>query len=836
MDTRDKTRLDKATDKLDNLLFDREKKFDVDVTVDKEYLDKKLQAVKKEIMGDQNGDILTLTRELTNRSENRKKPEKNVINVNKIIEDESNMNVINNLIYSEQERIMNYQKYKTLYDAIPEISEAISIMTDNIISPDDFTKNSLSYFYEDEDNAATIINNLKDLTDLYDIEDLAPEIIKNALTYGDEFIAVINLAERLTSLVKETAIQDQFNTILNEADLLWDNKEVKEFSKIVKLDETKVKTDFTNFLNNFIEFRDQSCLLEDNKEIIDDVNKILKADYRDKFIKGADQRYKDGLTAIRSKKKDSDVNLFESISGSYIKVLDRERTIKLYYDGKCFGYYYIDLRENIETGNLTSAMSGKKTSMNMFYDPVIMSQDGYMRSKQDFIYNNITRNLAKRIDKKFIADNPQFKDIIYNILRQEDIYRYKIRVIFFPEDSVFHFMPNSNRNEYGDSIIKKVLFIASVYYSVLTASLMFKITRSYDKRIWYIETSGIDKKQEEAVMSFMQDIRAKDIRIQNPDDVTQVIRHVGLFQDIVIPTFGGEKPVEVENFDGQNIDLNNDFLDYLKRGLITGLTVPGPQLGYTDDVEFAKTLTMVNGKFLRNTIIKQKNLSRPFTSLYRKLYENEFIIPVQFKKEKDPKNKAYELEIDLSKIFIKFPSPSALNFTNMLEQIASARDIVEFFSDTLVMDKDDELLMRITKKNIFKTFLPTLDWENLEKIVIESENETKKLATLMSKTGRTLDNNQDNSMSGGGDYGSGEDDYGMGGDDDYGMGGGGDDYGMGGDDNEDFTATASDGKNYSDDSTGITNPQDLDAAKSQLGTNTFERQQMNEIEDLEKQL
>ena len=172
----------------------------------------------------------------------------------------------------------------------------------------------------------------------------------------------------------------------------------------------------------------------------------------------------------------------------------------------------------------------------------------------------------------------------------------------------------------------------------------------------------------------------------------------------------------------------------------------------------------------------------------------------------------------------------------MLEQIASARDIVEFFSDTLVMDKDDELLMRITKKNIFKTFLPTLDWENLEKIVIESENETKKLATLMSKTGRTLDNNQDNSMSGGGDYGSGEDDYGMGGDDDYGMGGGGDDYGMGGDDDEDFTATASDGKNYSDDSTGITNPQDLDAAKSQLGTNTFERQQMNEIEDLEKQL
>lgn len=203
-----------------------------------------------------------------------------------------------------------------------------------------------------------------------------------------------------------------------------------------------------------------------------------------------------------------------------------------------------------------------------------------------------------------------------------------------------------------------------------------------------------------------------------------------------------------------NIEVTNDFLEYLLKGMVSGMGIPPEFLSYSEQTEFARSLGMMNGKFVRAIIVKQKIFAEQFSKLLRILYKNEFLgedeIKLKKKKEaqkilkdkqntvsvdsKEERNELAKAEIrnkdalfDLNCIEVQFPSPQSLNMTSLSEQISNSQSVIEFIVNTLV-DENDQALQKITKRKVTQDILSTFDWNKYNKIVDEAKIEAMKEA------------------------------------------------------------------------------------------------------------
>jgi len=194
---------------------------------------------------------------------------------------------------------------------------------------------------------------------------------------------------------------------------------------------------------------------------------------------------------------------------------------------------------------------------------------------------------------------------------------------------------------------------------------------------------------------------------------------------------------------GMNVEITNDFLDYLLKSMISGIGIPPEFLSYSEQTEFARSLGMMNGKFVRSILVWQKILGRQFTKMFRLLYQNEFLndydlarakkefkklnqkskddtILVDTKEEKENVDKASVMFentfFNLESLSVQFPPPQALNMTTITERINNSRDIIDFVTSTLVDQNDAELQYEF-KRELTKDVLSTFDWDKYEKLL-----------------------------------------------------------------------------------------------------------------------
>jgi hypothetical protein len=216
-----------------------------------------------------------------------------------------------------------------------------------------------------------------------------------------------------------------------------------------------------------------------------------------------------------------------------------------------------------------------------------------------------------------------------------------------------------------------------------------------------------------------------------------------------------------------NIEITNDFIEYLLKTMISGLGIPPEFLSYSEQTEFARSLGMMNGKFVRSIIVYQKLYAEQFTELFRKLYANEYnnddFNESKEEKKKDvkasksSKNKTTkdlvdsdnerkivsdqeidnkEVEFNINLLEVRFPSPQSLNMTALQEQVNNSKEIIEFISDTMV-DNEDDKLKESYKQAVTKDILSNFDWNKYEKILenVKIENAESKLTSTEDDNG-----------------------------------------------------------------------------------------------------
>ena len=259
------------------------------------------------------------------------------------------------------------------------------------------------------------------------------------------------------------------------------------------------------------------------------------------------------------------------------------------------------------------------------------------------------------------------------------------------------------------------MFTAKLYVSILLTNVMMTLVRGNDKRAWYVDVNPEEKEIEGAIQRTMQDVKSREIKFNNFGDIQTILNLIGQFDDYYFPTIDGEKPLDLEIIEGQKVDLgNNEFLEFLLKATISGTGVPSAHLNYTEDIELAKTLTMINGKFIRKIILLQKAYTYSATQFVRALYKNEFI-----------KNNNYD-EIDVNDISVTFPSPATLNLTNLTDLINNAQSVIEKIVSTFIPEAQihsnyphiplEKLKFEFTKE-ITKKIINIIDWKEYEELL-----------------------------------------------------------------------------------------------------------------------
>jgi hypothetical protein len=426
------------------------------------------------------------------------------------------------------------------------------------------------------------------------------------------------------------------------------------------------------------------------------------------------------------------------ILGSVVRHLDAEKVVDLSVDDVSYGYFYF-LGDTSNAAPANSGYLGTATTyqpsqgglnlssnqLNGANKPLANASTAAAQEaqvsdqKMQLIAKLFLDGISKKMSKPYLKHNKDLKDMMYALLKQDYMMKKGVRVVFFSPDEVIHFKV--------PSIYRKIVFFAKLYLAVLNNSLLIKLGRSHDKRIFYV-ASGPDADYEQAISTVIQNIKSKEYKMSNINDISTILSNSpGQFDDYFIPmTAGGDRPIEIDSLQGMNADENDQFLNDLKGSMLSGMNVPKNLIDALAEVDYARTLSAQNSQFVRGVIFYQKLLTEPFTVMMRKLFINE---QCNVGSSSDDKQAAIDKAMTIE---ISFPSPSTLNQSNLADMINTALDNATKLTDIMLPpvangdleyeEKRGKLTGAIAREN-----LKAVPWDKYDEFVKKiNEDDTPK--------------------------------------------------------------------------------------------------------------
>lgn len=678
------------------------------------------------------------------------------------------LGLANSLI--DQSRIETLANYETIYNLIPECSLGVETYVSNILSPDDFTKTIFNIEYDSNDNSddekstkQKVIETAHKLVKQYDLNRITEEYVSKAIRQSEAYLAVLGYDEEFRKMVNSSGStilteeydaegkthpfleslnlkeikygEDTSNGILTESAIseplcnYFGVTQSKDSDKKELLKETYNK--IAQCVDDNVKICKSSDILKEASEMYNDFGKFIK---HDTDINSDDINKQNGNKTKGKKNSTLSIDNQFKINGSIIRELDSQKVIPLIIDKIEFGYFYIEydngpdtaagsvlnLKGNVVNSNVPSSAFGvakaDTVETNQTYNSPASKMLGASDEMLMFVSKIFLDAISKKIDKNVINSNKQFKDIIYQLVKQDYIRTKQIRITYFSPDEMVAFKT--------DSIFENITFYAKLYLAVLTNDVIIKLGKSHDKRVYYVKV-GNDKNQNAVVQQVIRNIKTKEFTYGNLGTLNSILSNSsGAGDDYFIPvTPNGDRAVDIETLPGMNADENKELLDFIKDSIINGMGLPTAVIAdRQQNIEFARNITQQNIQMSRRVVRKQSDLQPSFTKLMRILISNEL------KYNLDAESESLK-DVDLNKLSVSFPSPMSLNLTNMLEQSTSVGQMADFIIDTVEPAKQDgtnnDKRMQL-RKEVVKKLMPGIDWSGYESMVQTGEIEENK--------------------------------------------------------------------------------------------------------------
>ena len=654
-------------------------------------------------------------------------------------------NVMNFLSEAYQNRMLKFSDLKEVSSQLVELREAIKITRDSIISSD-ITTGTVSKEIEfdfsstnKDDDKIAIIEHMEKKFNLD--KKIKNFIVPNALTYGNYYVCCFPYAKIFSDFTirknKDINFMGPANVAAktesvsehedNRVIVLESVMEESDYKDIARLGANVVRpnipsSEYTNLnspyskgnLETTIESEVEQlakhiavCNTFDPVSVMEETSEELQEFYEEGLYTEDHQKTKNkfdeyhnidtGALEIDSKEDKKVRKSFSDIKDCYVRMADPCHMIPIKILQKVIGYYYIE-EDNIEpiNGILTS------TIYNNRYDG---------RNTQRTIIDKLAAKIVKAFDKKFLTQNSKMKDLIAEALMYYDLNSKSIKFQFIPAEYVTEFKINENEEGDGVSVLEDSLFYAKLYLMLLLFKIVSIVLYSNDTKVNYIKTSGIDKNIANKIQEIAREKQARQINLMDLMSYTSIVNKIGRGNETYIPVGrSGDRGLETEILQGQDVNLNTDLMEMLKTAYILGTGVPSAIMNYLNEADFAKSIETANSKFQGRVMSLQIDFNEQITQLYRMI--------AMFSTDID--------ETELNTLTVKLTPPKFQNNNikqEMLNSFSALRDflVALYFGDQAQQDPNLMIVVREFSKRLAADYLPTINFQDIEQYIAEAK-------------------------------------------------------------------------------------------------------------------
>lgn len=646
-------------------------------------------------------------------------------------------------------KLLLYNDLEIISEQLVEINEALNTTRDDIVCSDEVGSDiarSLNFVCEteDSDEYGDLINEVKRLEkELHLNTKIKEHIVPKTLKYGEYFVYIIPESE----LFKKT----QVNKYKTKTGITLEASELSSLQESLTVenpnkDEKRLQPDTvqpdTSEILSYIQENIHVCnenialpLLE-NENVASAYGDLVQFNKLDSILKPKKSKKKKdkefNVTGFSDGVKPTNkVDEWNDVKGCYIKLLDPKKVIPVKIMDYIIGYYYINDMD-FQPGTPSARPGQQFTTM---FNGNIMNAVASKSGGERNVINTLATSIIKSFDKKYLENNKEFKDLIINSLMYNDLYKRKLHYQFIPADYICRFTVNEDENGNGQSMLWKSLFYAKLYLSILVFNVITYLSKSQDTRIHYIKQSGIDKNAINKTMKIARQIKEKQISIADIMDYSAIFGKLGTGRDVFMPVGEqGERGIEFDVISGQNVDMQNEFMEQLKHSYISGTGVPSVLSTYINEIDFAKTLVMANAKHMRRVMHYQDSFNDGLTRMYKMimLYSTD-ISPERIS----------EFEYKLSR-------PKTLPNNNMVDMLSYGDQLLDFFIKSEYGeygdDPDENIAKDLFRSEMAREVLGVLPWELVdevkEKVMLElAKRKAEKETDTTADTGGDDDSN-----------------------------------------------------------------------------------------------
>lgn len=633
------------------------------------------------------------------------------------------------------------QEIDTICKYMPKLEEALAVQKDCVLSADHFSKDFLSFqkVSASATSEVTFSERCKRMEIKYKLAELTDEMYDDISKYGECFVYRVpyNIAigkllaskqaneEIPMNTMKEMNSEDDISMPVNEHFLFSLNKN-KCTIKDEHRSETILESATSNKDNATIE---PLCHLHNDESFnigVEICTKgIIESAIKDKYnaihnktanVKSLASIYENSIHEANNKfelngdidltkRKNSDYVVANDglIAGNNLKPIDvkavgcvvkrcpREMVYPIYIEDMCMGYYYFEISDPSLNGE---SFMGFKS---IFSDALSNSRNGNMINGVDAIRRDetlkyVANQLSKFIDKKFVNANQDLSREIYMILKYNDQFNIgnvnNFKVTFIPPEDMVHFYfkqdPITHR---GISDLEKGLIPAKIYASLYITTSIGNLTRSIDKRVYYVKQTA-DKNIAGCLLNVINQIKQSNFNIRQFQSINNILNITGRYNDYVIPTnASGDAPIQFEVMQGQDIQTPTDLMQALEEAAINSTGIPIEIIQTRQSVDYAMQLTMSSSKVLRFCYKRQELYEHLLSELITPIYNYEY-------------NENERIKVTL-------PPPSFINVTNTNQLITNTKEFVQNIVEMKMAGNDDENLKNAYTNKLFEYYIGT---------------------------------------------------------------------------------------------------------------------------------
>jgi len=480
-------------------------------------------------------------------------------------------NISSNITFSTElmSRLNRYTNSEEICDSIPYCARALKVLSNEIVSPDDITKEKLQFIRTKSISPADErdLINVKSINEVLKIEDSLHDLVSETLKFGDQFIEICNYSSEDVPLTQ---------SILNEGYTYPAEYEIK------------YKT---------------PKITPRNKTVIEEETVIIKP-----IIEEA-------------KDKDSAVDL------SKIRLIIHEPSyvIKL-QSGRfklCLGYLILPRTSNPmdplqpSTGTNSANQSRLRNILN------------YSSTNRDFmgvdrLYKDVIDQVKRHIGKSdLVVNKKEVKTMISRVIKElDDDENGILRLRYVPPERMQHVSIYNRRFfPYGESIFYKTTFSAKLLIAFETALVIKRIGDSSDKRAIYIET-GIPRNTRNLIEEVKEGLQKKKFSLGTVGSIGSIPNMITSYETFFIPQTKGKRYVEFDTVPAtSSIRDLHDELKFFRDELVSSLDVPPSYLNLEENLSNKNALSFENQLFARTIVAYQSMLSKHIYNLFSKIYK-----------------------------------------------------------------------------------------------------------------------------------------------------------------------------------------------------------------------